>query len=190
LIIYFALICGSVESVLWKGRWAAAVPAIRFLSLAMPIHLFSLFTHTLIQSAGAYRFWSASTAIRGTSIGLAVLASSFFGGQHDASVVAAFVATTLATSGIVESILMLRRLHLPVGKSLRAFIAPYAVTIAAAVCAWNFSAREGPEALRLVATSIIFFTVTAIGFATLFRPRLVQLFTVAQGLLPRHASYE
>ena len=190
LILYFALVCDGVEGLLWKGRWAAAVPAIRFLSAAVPVHLFSLFSRILIQSAGEFRIWTIVVAVRGACIGLAVLASALIGGSENAAVVAACVAVMIAVSGLVEAVTMLRHLRLPASAAVRAFLAPYSLTAVAAAIALSLPRWAGPlpEPHRLAAISLVFMALTSLGFATMFRSYLGGLLAVLRRLPPQRAN--
>jgi O-antigen/teichoic acid export membrane protein len=190
LILYFALVCDGVELLLWRGRWAAAVPAIRFLSAAVPIHLFSLFSRILIESAGKFRIWSLGMALRGVCIGIAVLVSALLGGRESAAVVAACVAVMIAVSGLVEAMTMLHILRMPATAALRAFLAPYTLAAMAALIAASLPRWAGPvsEPYRLAAISLVFVALTALGLATMFRSPVGGLLAVLRRLPAQRAN--
>ena len=132
VFLLFAMLAGVVEHVLWRGRWESAVPAMKWLTAVMPLHLFALLARMIAQSDGRFRLWGAAVVAR--SIGLAVtvaVAASVWNEQPTA--IAAAVAVYLAISSVVEAGFVMQQLKIAPRPVLAAMLPPYLFTLLVAI---------------------------------------------------------
>jgi O-antigen/teichoic acid export membrane protein len=135
----------DVESVLWRGRWATAVPSIQILALVMPLHLTAFFVEMLAQSRGYFRLWTLTVLIRGLGIGVATLVGAWLGGINDPSRVSLAVGIYLAVTAIVEVIFILHQIQLSAAPLLNRLL-PILVTAALlAMASSQFMQNRGPS---------------------------------------------
>lgn len=128
-IVYVALSIEYMERLIWHGEWIGAVLPVQIMSLAMPIHLLADVSAMMTQSRGKFRTVAMVIALRGFGLGATVLAAGWTGRTDDPTVVAAVVAGYLSVSGLVGSAYLFRALQLPVMKSIKEFVLPYAAIV-------------------------------------------------------------
>ena len=132
LFLFFALMAGRFEHLLWQGRWSSAVPAMRWLAAAMPLHLFALLVRMVVQSAGRFRLWGAAVVMR--SVGLAAtVAFVAVRWNRDPGSIAAGVSVYLAVSSLLEAAYLMRRLDITLRPVLQVVVPPYLFTLSVAI---------------------------------------------------------
>ncbi len=186
IILWLVVACDDLEWILWRGRWETAVPAIRALTWSMPVQAFAQFSHMLAQSAGTYRLWSTTTAVRGVILGLVTALAAALRGGDMATQVAECVSLAIGITGIAEAIVIFQRLHLPAWDCVARFAGPYltAVAVAAVVVVWKPDLGL-PGWQRVVVTSALYLAGAGIGIAVFFWAQGVEL---AQFLRSRKQS--
>ncbi len=179
LFLLFALWAGTLEHLLWRGRWLSAVPAMRWLAAAMPLHLFALLVRMLVQSAGRFRLWGAAVVVRslGLAATVALLAICW---NRDPGSIAAGVAVYLAVSSLLEAAYLLRSLNIPWQPVFQAVVPPYFFTVFVAILCGYFGQRLQvltmvTPTLRTMLVSSAFVGVVSVGCILLFRDAVHQI---------------
>lgn len=188
LFLLFALLAGMIESVLWRGRWQAAVPAMRWLAAAMPLHLFALLTRMIAQSDGRFRLWGAVVLGRSVGLGLTVFGAASVWPDRPTPIAIA-VALYLASSSIVEATYVMRRLRIAIRPVLEVVVPPYAFSVAVAV-ACSYLVKFVPwsqkmadlNALDTILEACLFVGVFATGAFALFRRNVDHVWSVQKAV--------
>lgn len=134
LFLLLSMVAGLVERSLWQGNWEVAVPAIRWLAAAMPLHLFALLARMLAQADGRFRLWGATVVCRSVGLVVVVLVAAMVW-RNQAIYVAAAVAIYFAISGLAEAAYILRRLSINPWPVLEMVVPPYLFAISVALLA-------------------------------------------------------
>jgi PST family polysaccharide transporter len=170
LFLLFALLAGTLEHLLWQGRWLSAVPAMRWLAAAMPLHLFALLIRMVVQSAGRFRLWGAAVVVRslGLAVTVALLAISW---NRDPSSIAAGVALYLAVSSLLEAAFLMRYLNIPWQPVFHVVVPPYLFTVFVAILCGYFAQQLTTISpmLRAMLVAVTFVAVVSVGCVVLFR---------------------
>lgn len=107
-----AVVAADLEQTLWHGRWIAAVPSIRLLAFAMPLHLTAFFIEMLVQSQGRFRLWTITVLVRGLGLGAAAWVGGLLGGRAEPACMAAAIAVYIGVTAVIEMVVLLRQLQL------------------------------------------------------------------------------
>lgn len=183
LFLLFALLAGTLEHLLWHGRWLSAVPAMRWLAAAMPLHLFALLVRMVVQSAGWFRLWGAAVVVRSLGLGatVALVAVSW---NHDPSSIAAGVACYLAVSSMLEAAYLMRRLGIPLQPVFQVVVPPYLFMLFVAILCGcleqQLATVSSTHRTTLVATAYV--GVVAIGAFLLFRDSVRHVWSLGRAL--------
>ena len=132
-LLLFATVAEPLESLLWDGRWVAAVLPMQLLALAMPAQLVSVFAEMLTQSRGQFRLWSLAILLRGIVFAVVVFAAGRAAGGENVAQITAWLAAYIAFASLVELLVLFRGIGLDGRLFARRFLPPYAVAVALAV---------------------------------------------------------
>ncbi|HEX5630918.1 MAG TPA: oligosaccharide flippase family protein [Acidimicrobiia bacterium] len=123
---------GSVEEILWGGRWEAAVPTVMLLASAAPGQAMQAAVEQLLKVRGRFRRWTVVIAVRVVGSALVALAvGAMLGGSAEASTVAAAIAVFLVLEVVVELAVVGRGLGVPLRRLGAATLGFWPVLVAA-----------------------------------------------------------
>ena len=190
LFLLFALLAGTLEHLLWQGKWLSAVPAMRWLAAAMPLHLFALLVRMVVQSAGRFRLWGAAVVVRslGLAATVAVVAVVAVSRTRDPGSIAAdvafCVAIYLAVSSVLEAAYLMRRLGVPWQPVFQVVVPPYLFTVSVAIlCGYleqQLTILSSLQRTTLVAAAFV--GVVSIGAFLLFRDSVRHVWSLVKEL--------
>lgn len=183
LFLLFALLAETLEYLLWQGNWSSAVPAMRWLAAAMPLHLFALLLRMVVQSAGQFRLWGAAIVVRsfGLAATVAIVAVSW---SSDPGSIAAGVACYLAVSSLLEASYLMHRLSIPWQPVFRVVVPPYLFTLSVAILC-GFLQQQLATVSSMQRTSLVAATyigVISIGAPLLFRESVRHVWSLGKAM--------
>ena len=168
----------------------SAVPAMRWLAAAMPLHLFALLVRMVVQSAGRFRLWGAAVVVRslGLAATVAVVAVVAVSRTRDPGSIAAdvafCVAIYLAVSSVLEAAYLMRRLGVPWQPVFQVVVPPYLFTVSVAIlCGYleqQLTILSSLQRTTLVAAAFV--GVVSIGAFLLFRDSVRHVWSLVKEL--------
>lgn len=133
--IWLAIAAGPLEMLIWRGRWAAAVPVIAILSLTLPFRAVASATKSLLEARGLFRRYFITGILDGAANMLAAGIGCWFGGVR---AIAICIAAYMGVSSIWQAWVVKRTIGLPVrtllSGQIRAWVVSF-LSIGVAYCA-------------------------------------------------------
>lgn len=161
LLLALGVTASPLNELLWRGNWQIAVPAIQALSVAMPVHLISLFSESIAIAYGEFRLWTKVVASRGVLTAASAVAAAIVAGYDQPTTIAVVMSCSVALSAILGTWIILRALRLPSVPLWTAFVPPYVLCllVAGGVLWGGLWPRMGSALPTLAAAAGIFLVV-------------------------------
>jgi len=154
--MWLALCAQPIERLIWHGRWAAAVPVVQILCIALSYRSITAAVKSLLESQGAYRTYFYIGMLDGLANVLAGLLGSLAG---DLQAIAIAIAIYSAVSSLGQGCFAARRLGFSFTTLLKGHAIPWMLALAAALAAFAFARYILPPlhpALDVLVRSAVF----------------------------------
>lgn len=184
-LFVLVVVAADLEAVVWRGRWADAVPAIEILALLLPVALVLIVPDYALQATGRFRLSFVTSLVGNLGIPVvAYLAGRTAQEPADAWRVAAAVGAYTVVSAGLQSVVALRVLHVPLPAFARVTAPPLAI---GALLALGLRAVPwpGPPVVGLIAGSVSYLVLFGLAARLVLRATLVD---VVDGVGGRRAA--
>jgi O-antigen/teichoic acid export membrane protein len=171
VLLLLGVVAAPLEELLWRGRWDSAVAPIQILALIMPVQLLTIFVEMIVQSRGRFRLWAGTIALRGVGLAFAAFAAGWVASPNPATSATLIIGSYLFLSGLIEIVILSRRIDLSSMGLLRASGPPYAIAglVAVSVLLLERFLEALPVLGLLVAMGAIFIVLYGSAVALLLR---------------------
>jgi O-antigen/teichoic acid export membrane protein len=174
-LFVLATVAADLEAVIWRGRWAVAVPAIEILALFLPVALVLMIADYALQATGRFRLSFVTSLVGNVGIPVVAYAAGRFAQRpEEAWRVAAAVGTYTVVSAGLQSAVALRTIGVPLSTFTRRTAPPLAIGAALAL-AVRAVPWPGPAVVGLVAGAVAYLGLFALAARLVLRPTLVDV---------------
>jgi PST family polysaccharide transporter len=160
LSLALTVVIGPLEALVWRGKWAAAVPLMQVFAVVAPVRLFTTIMHAVLTSHGKFRIVAALTLVEGLVLmGAAWLAVMLAG--PDLTGIALGIGTAQLLFSLTLTAVLTRRWGIRAAEFLQAFVPGWTIALAAAGVTLGLSSRiaEGLHPTAVIAVNLAIFGV-------------------------------
>lgn len=175
LSIPIAVGIAPLETLVWKGKWEAAVPLMQIFALLVPLRGTSGIIHSAVSSRGQFRLATFITAIQGTVLMLSAGMSYYFFGASITKIALGVSAAQVVLSNVL-AMTVLSSFGVRLSAVPLAVLPSFLAGVVAAVPSFlidNTLAPTTAPALRLVVSLACFILLFAV-IARLFLKQQIQ----------------
>lgn len=133
LCLCLSAVMAPLESLLWHGKWAEAVPAVQILGFFFPLRITYGLCAALMLAEGRFKGLSILTLYEGLGITIAAAIAAWSGGTPTS--IAWWTGAQLAMGRLVATMYIMDSVGVGPGRVLRAILPPWVLAAAAAVLA-------------------------------------------------------
>lgn len=105
------------ESVLWRGRWEVAMPAVALLAMALPVQIAVAVPEQLLKARGSFVAWTLLLLARSLGVAIAaILVGVVAGDALSPTLIAAYITAAIVIGGLAEIAALSKLLSFSLGE--------------------------------------------------------------------------